>query len=138
MKVHVPAPDRSAGLRCYHKRAILFRARGLNSRGKPYRRTPNFETLGERIDAVRKRNLNSWSRRSVSRILDGLTTRGGLRVLRLKYFDSFILASEIDAAALALDKAFKRLPPAAAAACIQLASSLAALRRRLPQKENRA
>ena len=130
----VPPENRSAGLRCYHRRALEFRVLGLTCKGKPYRRTPNYKIRAERRDAVNARNLLWITRRNVSRIVDGLTTRGGQRVLRLKYFDSFILASEIDAAVKSLDAFFKELPTPAQAACLQLANHLAALRRRLPKE----
>jgi len=132
--IRVPPENRSAGLRCYHRRALKFAAQGLTTHGKPYQRTPNYKTRAERRDAVNNRNLRSWSRLSVSRLLTGLTTRGGQRVLRLKYFDSFILASEIEAASASLAKFFNELPTPAQAACLQLANHLAALRRRLPKE----
>lgn len=138
MKARVPSSARSAGWRAYHKRAIQFRARGLTSRGMPYLRTPNYQTRAAALDAARERNLRSWSRLAVSRIINGLTTRGGRRVLRLKYFDSFLLATEIDAAAASLDIAFPQLPTSVQPACLRLAESFAALRRRLPQKQTRA
>jgi len=129
--IRVPIEKRSAGLRCYHRRALKFTATGLTTKGQPYQRHPNYKIRAERREAVKATNLRSWSRQATSRILDGLTTRGGQRVLRLKYFDHFILASEIDAAAASVAAVMDDLSGPAQARCVELALHLAKLKKRI-------
>ena len=131
MKMRVPENKRSAGLRHWHRRAMEYRASGLTTKGKPFLRHPNYASHQLALLAASDRNLASWSRRSVSRILDDLTTRSGRRVLRLRYFDSFILASEIEAVVNSLNIFFNELPNPAQAAALDLANHLAILKRRL-------
>ena len=76
------------GSRSIYERYWFWREQAkatLNSEGKPYRRTPNFETPNEKLTARRARGLWAWHNHSAKLIRLGLTTRGTPR--KRRYFD---------------------------------------------------
>ena len=70
-------------LRYYHRRAAAFREQGLTTRGRPYRRHPNFRNDTRSIVDRARYQRRYWRerarRRSARNIAMGLTTRGTIR-----------------------------------------------------------
>ena len=135
MKQRVPIDSRSASLRHHHRRAISFRAQGLTTKGRPFKRHPNFSSAAKRKEFERRRNLSKWNGLVVQRQLAGLTTRGTAPIYKLmrdySENDSLILAARIDATMAGIGRIFDSLPHAVRAQCVELASHLAAIKRRI-------
>lgn len=66
---------RKMELASYHRRTNRLRALGLNSRGRPFQRTPNLPK-SQRAAHARKLCLAKYYRRAARYALAGLNTRG--------------------------------------------------------------
>lgn len=60
----------------YYDVKVSRRLNGLNSKGKPWGRTPTFLTPEQRLEARRARGLKAWKKRSDRLKKLGCTTRG--------------------------------------------------------------
>jgi hypothetical protein len=114
------------------KRAKIFKAIGLTSRGTEYKRSPNF-TAAERPERQREYNLLKYHRRARRNFKLALTSRGKNR----KYFitlgaaDAAILETEIKELVGSLALLFHSLPPTAQAQAVKLSHGLSSLRTRI-------
>ena len=131
MKQRVPIDRRSPQLRGHHRRAFAYALRGLNSKGQPFKRHPNCKSEAERRQMQQARNLKNWRARAKAQKIYALNTRG----TRAKYKNALnevrMLMAEIDALAGSLAAAFEHLSPLMQAQALQLATHLAAIKRRL-------
>lgn len=119
-------------LRSYHKRAALYKALGLNSRGQEYKRRPNLQPE-ERAEHYRRANLEKWHRLSHRRFMAGQTSRGTKRIymVALPVTDIALLDSEIDLLGHELASIYDSLPPEAQARVVALGRSIANLKTRI-------
>jgi len=117
----------SPSLKCYRKKAAEFKRRGLTVLGKRFKRTPNFKTRAEKIEARRRRGLAAWEKISARRRLAGLTTRGGERIYQIHHDDALALRSSVMAAAKSCAKVFNQVPQSAQADLLELSHHLSAL-----------
>jgi hypothetical protein len=122
----------NASLRSYHKRAALFKALGLNSRGREYKRRKNLKPE-ERAAHYQRANLVKWHRLSQRRFHAGLTSRGGKRIytIVLPVADMARLDSEIELLGHELASIYDSLPPTAQARVIALGRSISNLKTRI-------
>jgi len=117
----------SPSLKCYRRKAILFRSQGLTTKGEKFRRTPNFKTKAERLDARRRRGLEAWERLASLRRLKGLTTRGGHRIYRIRLDDALVILAQVRTVLKTIESEFEKLPEKSKSASLRLANELAAM-----------
>jgi hypothetical protein len=123
---------KSISLRSYHKRAAVFKALGLNSRGREYKRRPNLTPEG-RAEHYRRVNREKWHRLCQRRADQGLTSRGGQRIYKITFpvDDLALLECEADLLGQQLARVFESLPPAAQARVIEMGHAMGSLKKRL-------
>jgi len=104
---------------------------GKTSKGTPFKRHPNCKSDEERKQMQKARNKKNWHARAKAQKVYALNTRG----IRAKYKNALndvrVLRSEIDALAASLAEAFNYLSPMMQAQALQLATHLAAIKRRI-------
>jgi len=82
-------------LATYHQLTAERRSVGLNSRGQPFQRTPNYASPEDRLTAARRRHLAAYHRRARRLLRAGLTTRGTPRKRQMSARD-LIAARRLD------------------------------------------
>lgn len=68
----------------YYEQRVDWLRVGLTSLGKPFRRTPNYLTVEDRLAARRRRGMKAWLKRAAKMAALGLTSRGTKRIYRRK------------------------------------------------------
>ena len=121
----------SPQLAWYRRKSDGFKAQGLTSNGKRYKRNPNARNLTVRLEMRRLRGLQAWNLR-VSRLRKiGLTTRGKKRIYAVRRGDAIILKSQIESLARSISKVFPAMPNEIKSQIIELESALAGISKQI-------